>query len=81
VQWQELVHNLCLFACKLWSTCIDQRHVYPSPFLYNIGLEAVLFVMYVKNEKESVIPFYDTKIFYENIVQQIVSAIIFTLMG
>jgi len=37
--------------------------------------------MYVKNEKESVIPFYDTKIFYESIVQQIVSAIIFTLMG
>jgi len=81
VKWQELVNNLCLFSCKLWSTCIVQRHVYPSPFLYDIGLEAVLFVMYVKNESESVIPFNDTKIFYENIVQQIVSAIIFTLMG
>lgn len=81
MKWQELVHNLFLFSCKLWSTCIVQRHVYPSPFVYNIGLEAVLFVMYVKNEKESVIPFYDMKIFYENILQQIVSAIIFTLMG
>ena len=53
----------------------------PSPFFYNIGLEVVLFVMYVKNEKGSVIPFYDMKVFYENILQQIVSAIIFTLMG
>jgi len=44
----------------------------PSPFLYNIGLEAVLFVVYVKIEKGSVVPFYDMKIFYENILQQIV---------
>lgn len=34
-----------------------------------------------KQKKGSVIPFYDMKIFYENILQQIVSAIIFTLMG
>jgi len=81
VKWQELVHNLFLFSCKLRSTCIVQRHVYPSPFLCNIGLETVLFVMYVKNEKRSVIPFYDMKIFYENFLQQTVSAIIFTLVG
>jgi hypothetical protein len=79
--WQELVHNLFLFSCILWSACIVHRHIYPSPFLYSIGLEAVLFVMYVKNKKGSVIPFYDTKIFYENFLQQIVSAIIFPLMG
>jgi len=35
----------------------------------------------LKMKKESVIPFYDMKIFYESIVQQIVSAIIFTLKG
>lgn len=81
VNWQELVHNLFLFSCKLWSACIVQRHVYPSPFVYNIGLEAVLFVMYVKNKKGSVIRFYDMKIFYENFLQQILSAIIFPLMG
>jgi len=35
----------------------------------------------LKTKRGSVIPFYDMKIFYENILQQIVSAIVFTLMG
>lgn len=77
--------NLCIicfyFHVNYGALVLFRGMFTPSPFLYNTGLEAVLFVMYVKNEKGCVIPFYDMKIFYKNILQQIVSAIIFTLMG